>query len=107
LDAAETREKELQAKVRQLERDLAKVTEKLEGIKKDNKVKLTQAKEVAQKKANELIAQKLKACSDAYKQEFQTLAVQFARLKDESDRQKSRENEYRKVIMAQEDVLYE
>lgn len=48
-------------------------------------MKLTQAKEVAQKKANELISQKLKACSDAYKQEFQTLAVQFARLKDESD----------------------
>lgn len=75
LAAAEEREKELQAKVRTLERDLQKVTDKLAGIKKDNQVKLTQAKEVAQKKANDLIAQKIKACSDAYKNEFETLAV--------------------------------
>jgi hypothetical protein len=45
-----------------------------------------------------MIAQKLKACAETYKAEFEYLAITFEDLKNEVDRYKKQEIEYRRII---------
>ena len=57
-----------------------------------------QAKQLAQQKAEELIEKKLKACREAYQEEFEYLAITFEELKVEVDQLKQKESNYRQII---------
>lgn len=52
-----------------------------------------------------MVAQKLKACSEAYKTEFEYLAITFEELKIEVDKIKKQEIEYRRIISQQEAII--
>lgn len=88
-----------------------KLKREFEGLQKrqtvllsTHKIEQEQAKRHAKQIGEDMIAQRLNACTEIYESEFEVLAKQFEKLKNEVDVQRIRENDLRRKLADQEAV---
>lgn len=72
-------------KIAQLEREKKQLQDKIEQIKKQQKIDLQHAKKKAVELSEEMVSKKLEACRIVYEVEFETLARQFEQIKNENE----------------------